>query len=116
MYQPPRKAPVDYMKPLVSDAMLTVLVALGLFLVWLGTLLWGTIDDADGDKWGLAVKSVGMLILTMVLLAGGILRTDMEKWVRVAMIAAAVVLICIVGFWGHAGLLGDVNIRIPSFM
>lgn len=115
MYQPPRKAAVEYMKPLVSDMMLTLLVVLGLFLVWLGSLLWGTIDDADGDKWGLGIKSFGMLIVTVALFAGGILRADLDRWVRVALIAAAVTLICIVGYWGHAGLLGSVDIRLPSW-
>jgi hypothetical protein len=104
MYQPPRKAPVEYMKPFVSDVMLTVLVVVGLLLMWLGSLLFGVSDDVDVDKVGLGIKSFGMLIVTVALFAGGILRTEMDRWIRVAMIAAAVVLICIVGFWGHAGL------------
>jgi len=116
MYQPPRKALAEYMKPLMSDGMLVVLVVLGLLLMWLGSLLYGVSDDVDVDKVGLGVKSFGMLVVTMALLAGGILRTDMDRWVRVAMIGAAVVLVCIVGFWGHAGLAGDINVRIPGLV
>ncbi len=103
VYQPPHRHPSDYLKPLVSDLVLAIAIVIGLFFVWLGSLIWGVSDPGEsGRDWGLGVKSFGMLILTIGLFLGGLLRSDMEKWVRVALIAASVLLIMFVGFWSMA--------------
>lgn len=101
MYQPPSRPAVEYLRPMASDTMLAIAVLLGLFLLWLGSLVWGLVDR-DDQEWGLAIKSLGMLILTAALFIGGLLRTDMEKWVRVTLIVAATLLIIFVGFWTTA--------------
>lgn len=90
---------VDYVKPLVSDALLAIGVVLAVFLLWLGAVIGGLSDDRDIEKAGDFVKSLGMLILTVGLLVGGLIRADMEKWVRAAMIIGAILLISWVGFW-----------------
>jgi hypothetical protein len=98
-YQPPRKPAVDYVKTVVSDLMLSVAVAVSLLLLMIGSWLVGLMDTKGGVNAGQVVKSLGMYILTVALLLGAIVRTDMEKWVRTAMIVAAAFLIAVVGFW-----------------
>jgi len=90
----------DMLKALVSDWILALGIVLGLFLVWLGAIVWGTADTGNGRDWGMGVKSFGMLVLSLVLFLGAVLRHDLERWVRVAMIAAITLLILVVGFWG----------------
>lgn len=90
---------IDHLRPLVSDALLAVVIVLAVFLVWLGGMINGWSDDSEVEDAGSFVGSLGMLVLTAVLFAGGVIRSDMEKWVRVAMIIGAVLLIAWVGFW-----------------
>ena len=90
---------IVHIKPVFSDALIALGLALAIFLVWLGAVLCGWATDNDIDKAGSFVSSFGMLLLTLVLLIGGLIRSDMEKWVRVAMIVGAVTLITFVGFW-----------------
>lgn len=97
-YQPPHKPLTDYLKPLLSDLVLAALVWLGLLLMWLGSLLAGTADPGD-ENVGLGFKSFGMLLTTWGLIICGVLRHDIEKWVRFAMIAAGTLLIVAVGYW-----------------
>ncbi len=99
VYQPPHKPMIDHIKPVFSDALIALGLALAIFLVWLGAVICGWATDNDIDKAGSFVSSFGMLLLTLVLLIGGLIRSDMEKWVRVAMIVGAVTLITFVGFW-----------------
>jgi len=99
VYQPPRKPLSDYVKMLLSDVILAVLLFVGLLFLWLGSLIWGTADTNSGSDIGLGFKSFGMLLATWALIIGGVLRHDLEKWVRFAMIGAGVLLIILVGFW-----------------
>ncbi len=96
VYQPPRKPLSDYIKVLLSDLMLAALLWIGLLLLWLGSLLAGTMDNSDV---GNGFKSFGMLLATWALIIGGVLRHDIERWARVAMIAAGALLIIAVGYW-----------------
>lgn len=89
----------DYIKPLVSDLMLGIMLFLGLLLVWLGSLIAGVADTSGTFETGLALKSFGVLLATWGLIIGGMLRHDAEKWVRFAMILAGTLIILFVGFW-----------------
>lgn len=109
-YQPPRKPLSDYLKVLLSDIVLAALLWIGLLLLWLGSLLAGTADPGDEDV-GYGFKSFGMLLATWALIIGGVLRHDLEKWVRLAMIGAGALLIIAVGFWPTSLISFD----IPGF-
>ena len=98
-YQPPHKPAVDYVKTVVSDLMLSIAVVVSLLFVMIGSWLIGLMDTEGGVNAGQVVKSLGMFILTVALLLGAIVRTDMEKWVRTAMIVSAAFLIAVIGFW-----------------
>ena len=102
VYQAPHKPMGDYLKPIVSDFVLAVAVVVGLFLMWLGSLIWGSANTSDGINWGLGVKSFGMLILSLGLFLGGLLRNDMEKWVRLALVISGTLLVAFVGFWSSS--------------
>jgi hypothetical protein len=111
VYQPqPRKPLSDYVKPLVSDFVLAIAAFVGLLFVWIGSLIWGFADDLDGRNIGLAFKSFGMLAVTCALIIGGMLRHDLDKWVRFAMIAAGTLLIILVGYWSSGMWLGDMSL------
>ena len=87
------------MRPLVSDALLAMGVILAIFLLWLGAVITGWAGDNDAQDAGRFVSSIGMMILTIVLFVGGLLRADLDRWVRVALIIGAVLLISWVGYW-----------------
>jgi len=97
-YQPPRKPLSDYLKVLLSDVILAALLFIGMLLLWLGSVWAGASDSLDKDG-ALGVKSFGMLLVTWALIIGGVLRHDIEKWARVAMIAAGTLLIIAIGYW-----------------
>ena len=98
-YQPAHKLLSDYLKPILSDVVLAGLLWIGLLLVWLGSVIAGVADDRGAFEVGLAMKSFGVLMATWGLVIGGMLRHDLEKWVRVAMIAAGTAIILFVGYW-----------------
>lgn len=87
------------MRKILSDVMMAIVLVLAIFLVWLGAVIAGWSSDNDIEKAGTFVSSFGMLLLTIALFVGGMIRADIEKWVRVAMIIGAVLLIAWVGFW-----------------
>jgi hypothetical protein len=103
MYQPPQQqAPArpmsDYLRPVASDVVLAIGALLGLFLMMLGSIIAG-LTTGDSRDIGWILNSFGMFVLTVVLLFGAIVRVDMDKFVRTAMILAAAFLIAQVGFW-----------------
>jgi len=100
VYQMPQKSTAETLKTMfLSDMMLAIFFGIGLLLIWLGSLMWGTANDSDGRDWGMMVKSFGMLVLTGSMLLAGLVRHDMEKWVRVFLILGAVLLLIFIGFW-----------------
>jgi hypothetical protein len=99
-YQPPHRSPGDMMKSMfLSNIMLGLAVGLGLLLMWVGALIWGFSNDSDVRNIGMAIKSLGMLALVGALLLGGMVRDDIEKWVRVTMIFSGALLLIFIGFW-----------------
>jgi hypothetical protein len=108
VYQPPQRSIAETLKTVfLSDMMLAIFFGIGLLLIWLGSLMWGTANTSDGRDWGMIVKSFGMLVLTGAMLLGGLVRHDMEKWVRVFLIMGAVLLLIFIGFWsGFWSVLG----------
>jgi hypothetical protein len=102
VYQPPQRSTAETLKTMfLSDMMLAIFFGIGLLLIWLGSLVWGTADisDRNGKDWGQIVKSFGMLVLTGAMILGGLVRHDMEKLVRLGLIISATLLLIFVGFW-----------------
>jgi hypothetical protein len=84
----------------LSDMMLAVAFVIGLLLMWIGALIWGTANDRNVEDLGMIVKSLGVLALTGAMLLGGLVRHDMDKVVRGVLVIGAVLLLIFVGFWG----------------
>jgi len=99
----------------LSNMMLGLAVGLGLLLMWVGALIWGFSNDNDVQDIGMAIKSFGMLALVGAMLLGGILRDDIEKWVRVMLILSGALLLIFVGFWTGFWTALTVSISIPGF-
>jgi len=115
-YQPPHRSTGDMMKTMfLSNMMLGLAVGLGLLLMWVGALIWGFSNDNDVQDIGMAIKSFGMLALVGAMLLGGILRDDIEKWVRVMLILSGALLLIFVGFWTGFWTALTVSISIPGF-
>jgi len=98
-YQPPHRSASDMIRSLVSDTMLALALVLGLFLVMIGAWLMGLMDTEGGVNAGQIVSSLGVFLLSVGGLLGGLLRNDIDKCVRGAMILFATALIVFVGFW-----------------
>ncbi|UCE92146.1 MAG: hypothetical protein JSV90_03165 [Methanobacteriota archaeon] len=100
VYQPVHKQPIEYIKPFASDVILAMGIVVGLFLLMLGSIIGGMSDSEAGWDAGMVLKALGLFIVTAAMLLGAVLRTDMNKWVRVALLLSATLLIILVGFWG----------------
>jgi len=98
-YQPPHRSAGDMMKSLVSDTMLALAMVVGLFLVMIGSWLIGLMDTDGGVNAGQVVKSLGVFLLVAGSLLGAVLRHDMDKYIRAALLLFAAVLIVYVNFW-----------------
>jgi hypothetical protein len=99
-YQPVHKQPIEYIKPFASDVILAIGIVVGLFLLMLGSVIFGLADEAAGRDAGMILKALGLFIVTAAMLLGAVLRTDMNKWVRVALLLSATLLVVLIGFWG----------------
>ncbi len=116
-YQPPMHRPMsETMRGLVSDTVLVLAIGLGLLLTWIGAVIWGFSTDKDVDNIGMLFRSFGMLILTGGLFLGGLLRHDMDKWIRWMLILSATLLLIFIGFWsGFWSVFGGISIDVPGF-
>ena len=102
MYQPmyvEHKTP-DYLRPLASDFLLAIGAILGVFLMMLGSLIWG-MTDTHSAIWdlGKAISAFGTFLLTAVLLMGAFVRSDADKVVRAAYVISAALVLGLVAFW-----------------
>jgi len=103
MYQPQyimaQHSPVDHLKPLASDFLLAVGAIIGIFLLMLGTLIYGLSLHGDVYNLGKVIAAFGVFIVSVVLLMGAIVRVDLDKLVRFGYIIAAVAILVWIGFW-----------------
>jgi len=99
----------------LSNMVIGLAVVLGLLLMWIGALIWGFSNDSDVRDIGMAIKSLGMLALVGSLLMAGLVRDDMDKWVRVILIFSASLLLIFIGFWSGMWSALGVSIDIPNF-
>lgn len=92
--------PIDYLKPMASDFLLAIGIVFGLFLMMLGSMFGGlTVHNSDIYKLGGVVDSVGVFLVAAILYMGAIVRVDLDKWIRVAFIVSATLIIVWTGFW-----------------
>jgi TM2 domain-containing membrane protein YozV len=113
-YQPPMHRPMsETMRGMVSDTLLALGIGIGLVLTWIGAVIWGLVDDADADKVGMFLRALGMLVLTGVLFLGGVLRHDMDKWIRWMLILSATLLLIFIGFWTNFWSALGISIGLP---
>jgi hypothetical protein len=114
-YQPVHKPTSEYIRSFASDIWLAVGVVAGLFLLMIGSIIYGASETEAWHDVGMVVKALGLFVVTAAMLLGALLRNDMNKWVRVALLLAATLLIILVGFWGPFWGL-TVNLDIPGFL
>lgn len=99
-YQPTHKQPIEYIRPFASDVILAIGIVVGLFLLMIGSIVWGVADTSGGRDAGMIVKALGLFVTASTMLLGAVLRTDMNKWVRVALLGSATLMLILIGFWG----------------
>lgn len=102
MYQQqyvPQHNSVDHLRPLASDFLLAVGTIIGIFLMMLGTLIFGLSLHGDVYNLGKVIAAFGVFVVSVVLLMGAIVRVDADKLVRFGYIIAAVAILVWIGFW-----------------
>ncbi len=99
VYQPVRKPLIDSVRPLVSDLMLAIAAVVGLLLLMVGWMVLGLADTSAGIDFGQVFRALGLFVLTASMMLGGLIRTDMDKWVRASLIIGTVLLVTWEGFW-----------------
>ena len=115
-YQPVHKQPIEYIKPFASDVILAIGIVVGLFLLMLGAIIHGVADEQAGRDAGMVLKALGLFIVTAAMLLGAVLRTDMNKWVRVALVLSATLFVILIGFWGSFWPnMGALQVDLPGF-
>jgi len=107
-YQSQRMPPQQPGKPFLqkmADDWLPMFVIIGLIFLLVGSILINAgsySDDADTEKdvriTGRIIQDIGVFLIAMVTLVAGALRDDLSKWMRVALVLFALVLI-IVGYF-----------------
>jgi hypothetical protein len=98
-YQPPHRSASDMIKSFVSDTLLAVLFLVALLLVMIGSWLIGLMDTEGGVNVGQVLRSLGVTGLVGGALIAALLRHDMDKYIRAAMLIFATALFIFVDFW-----------------
>lgn len=86
----------------LSNMMLGLAVGIGLLLMWVGALIWGFSQHNNTDdvmNIGTAIRSLGVLAVVGAMVLGGMLRDDLEKGTRFALILSATLILIFIGFW-----------------
>jgi hypothetical protein len=86
-------------KSFVSDTFLALVVVVGLLLVMVGSWLMGLMDTDGGVNAGQVLRSLGVTGLVGGALIAALLRQDMDKYMRAALLLFATALFVWVGFW-----------------
>ncbi len=98
VYQPPRRTAGEMIKSMVSDTLLALIVFVSLLLAMIGAWMWWLMDPGAGRDLGLVLRSLGATGLVGASLAAILLRHDMDKYVRAALVLFATVL-TVMAFW-----------------
>ncbi len=86
-------------KSFVSDTFLALVVVVGLLLVMVGSWLMGLMDTEGGVNAGQVLRSLGVTGLVGGALVAALLRQDMDKYIRAALLLFATALFIWVDFW-----------------
>lgn len=105
-YQQAHRPPGEFIKSFASDMWLALGIVAGFFLLMIGSMIYGIADTSTGMDAGMIVKALGLFVVVSAMFLGALLRSDMNKWVRVALITSATLLVVLVGFWGPFSGLG----------
>ena len=85
-------------KSMVSDTLLALIIFVSLLLAMIGAWMVWLMDPGTGQDLGLVLRSLGATGLAGVALAAILLRHDMDKYVRAALVLFATVL-TVMAFW-----------------
>ncbi len=96
---PPQHGSTDYLKPLASDFLLAVGAIVGIFLMLLGSLIWGLTNQGSVYDLGKVLEAFGTFLVVAVLLMGAFVRSDADKVMRAGYVIAAALILGLVGFW-----------------
>jgi hypothetical protein len=100
VYQPPRRTAGEMIKSMVSDTLLALIVFVSLLLAMIGAwMVWLMDQGSSGQDLGLVLRSLGATGLAGAALAAILLRHDMDKYVRAALVLFATV-VTVMAFWG----------------
>jgi hypothetical protein len=99
VYQPPQRTAGEMIKSMVSDTLLALIVFVSLLLAMIGAWMVWLMDPGTGQDLGLVLRSLGATGLAGVALAAILLRHDMDKYVRAALVLFATV-VTVMAFWG----------------
>jgi phosphoglycerol transferase MdoB-like AlkP superfamily enzyme len=83
---------------LFNDSIVILFILLSLLLMWIGTVFYAAnIGSANNTLLEVAViiYSLGTTFLSFILLIIPLIRKEMDRWVRVAFILSAVVIIAV---------------------
>jgi len=85
-------------KSMVSDTILAIAVVIGLLLAMVGSWLIGLMDTQGGVHAGQVLRSLGVTALVLGGLMAALLRHDMDKYIRAALVLFATVF-GVLAFW-----------------
>ena len=98
VYQPPHRTAGDMIRSMVSDTLIALIVFVSLLLAMIGAWMIGLMDPGSGRDLGHVLRSLGATGLAGVALAAILLRQDMDKYVRAALVIFATV-VTVFAFW-----------------
>ncbi len=105
---PPMQQPVQQPMPqyypkikigiaeLFNDSLVILTILISLLLMWIGTVFYAAnIGGANNTllEFAVIIYSLGTTLLSFILLIIPLIRKEMDRWVRVAFILSAVVII-----------------------